>query len=847
MEEFQRIRELLFEENPNVTPDKFENSYYKRFVQAYFYDRGTLGKRDLAVLIRSILRFESEQQNSPKSLRVPNTSDWPTQTIWEEHGVSVIVEQQDGMIIEAQPWYPIWLQTYDSAVDHVVSSLPKRNKFEPTYGDPFLQVAGRSSYRTRSQRDAIRSILSAPKGATLVVNLPTGTGKSFCAQLPSLLELNTSGVTIVVVPTVALALDQERAMSEFWDYPTAYVGGDDRKNINETIRSNIINGEQVIVFTSPESLLTSLHVPLQIAAERGFLKYFIIDEAHMVSGWGDEFRPAFQEIAGFRQFLLEKSKYRFKTLLLSATVTRYCLDTLELMYGKPGPFRMYSAVQLRPEPEYWISACHNDENRMTRLLETLAQLPRPLIIYTSKVEDAQNLYEQLREHGYERTSLMTGKTKNKDRQKMIEQWQSQKIDIVVATSAFGLGVDQSEVRAVIHACIPENLDRFYQEVGRAGRDGLACLSLLLYTDDDRKAAAGLNSKIIIGIERGMQRWNQMFHGKIVVEGKPLQYRVPVTIAPSYQEDDIDMDSEQNKAWNIRTLLLMSKSGLIDFLWEERNHEEEYSGNDYRLIQIKNENHLQVSVWDQLIQPQRRKTSIADHKSLELMEMFLQQETCAAEVFSNLYTISEQGGDLSQDKAKVLKICGGCPVCRKKKKSFIMPPSVKSQPIQWDQSGNHSSWMITEFLSKKDMMIIFYPQSIPGNLKELNVREQQNWKNMIRWFVEQRFQHFVMDKEMLNFFTDDKRLFHRKVVFTTQLESMSMISDWPNLPTVILHPPTSEFIRCVRRLLNSTSLGKKVVLFLPNEIKDPIVKGRRFRDVTMLTHRDFKEFLMEVGI
>lgn len=847
MEEFQRIRELLFEENPDVTPDEFENNYYKRFIQAYFYDRGTLGKRDLAVLVRSILRFESEQQNSTKSLRVPNNSNWPNRMIWEEHGVSVVVEQHDGMIIEAQPWYPVWLETSDSAVDYVVSSLPMRNKSEPTYGDPFLQVSGRSTYRTRSQRDAIRSILSAPQGATLVVNLPTGTGKSFCAQLPSLLELNTSGVTVVVVPTVALALDQERAMREFVDYHTAYVGGDDRKHINEDIRSNIINGEQAIVFTSPESLLTSLQVPLQVAAERGFLRYFIIDEAHIVSGWGDEFRPAFQEIASLRQFLLGKSIYSFKTILLSATITEYCLDTLELMYGTPGPFRMFSAVQLRPEPEYWISACHNEDNRMTRVLETLRHIPRPLIIYTSKIADAQKLYEQLREYGYERTSIMTGKTQNKDRQKIIEQWQSRKIDIIVATSAFGLGVDQSEVRAVIHACIPENLDRFYQEVGRGGRDGRACLSLLLYTDDDRNTAAGLNRKVIIGIERGMQRWKQMFHGKIAVEGKPLQYKVPVTTAPSYQDDDIDMDGEQNRAWNIRTLLLMSKSGLIDFIWEEHKYEEEYSGNDYRLIQIKNENHLQASVWDEMIQPLRRKTSIADRKSLELMNVFLQQETCAAEVFSNLYTIQGQSEDPIQAKAKVLKTCGGCHVCRKKKLSFIIPQSVKSQPVKWEQSDHNSSWMITEFLSQRDVMTIFYPQSVPRDLKKLNIRDQQKWKSMIRWFVEQGFQHLVADKEMLNLFTEDKRLFHHKMVFTTQLEPLSRVSEWPDLPTVILHPPSDEFIRCVGRLLNSTSLEKKVILFLPNEIKDFVAKGRKFRDVTTLKHRDFQEFLMEVGI
>ncbi|MES9740286.1 protein DpdF, partial [Peribacillus frigoritolerans] len=720
MEEFQRIREVLFEENPRVTPDEFENNLYKRFVKAYFQQRERLGKHDLIVLIRSILRFESEQQQTPMRLRVPNDPNWPNRAEWEAHGILVTVEQHDGMIIEAQPWRPVWLEQNDTAVDHFVSLLPKRNKFEPIPGDPFLTVAGRTTYRTRSQRDTIRSILSAPKGATLVVNLPTGTGKSFCAQLPALLEKNTSGVTVVVVPTVALALDQERAMSKLVDYSTAYVGGEDRKHINEAIRINIMDGMQTIVFTSPESLLTSLHVPLQVAADRGFLKYFIIDEAHMVSGWGDEFRPAFQEIAGFRQFLLEKSKEPFKTLLFSATVTEYCLDTLQMMYGKPGPFRMFSAVQLRPEPEYWLSSCHNEDYRMARLLESVAQLPRPLIIYTSKVVDAQNIYEHLSEHGYTRTSLMTGKTKNQDRQNIIEQWQNQNVDIVVATSAFGLGVDQSEVRAVIHACIPENLDRFYQEVGRGGRDGRACLSLLLYTNKDKKTAKALNRKIIIGIERGLQRWSRMFQEKRAVAGQPLQYKVPVTISPSYHEDDIDMDSEQNKAWNIRTLLLMSKSGLIDCLWEERKKDEEYSGNDYRLIQIKNEDHLQASVWEEMIQPLRRITRISDRKSLELMDVFLQQETCAADVFTELYTIPERNDDFYHDKVKVMKTCGGCPICRRKKLSFIMPPTLKSQPVKWNQTGNDNSWMITEFLSKKDVMIIFYPQSLPGYLTELNI-------------------------------------------------------------------------------------------------------------------------------
>lgn len=848
MEEFHLIREALFDRNYDLSSYSFETIYYKRFVKAYFQSKKSLGLSDLAVLIRAILRYESEKQGAPMRLRVPNTIDWPSRTLWEKHSVSVKSEQNDSFLIEAEAWTPSWLEDGTRQVDRSVFQLKKRNNFEPILSDPFLHITGRKSYRSRSQRDAIRSILSAPKDSTLVINLPTGTGKSFCAQLPALLEKKSYGVTVVVVPTIALAMDQERAMNEFVDFPTAYVGGNHRKLENENIRAKIMDGTQTILFTSPESLLTSLHLPLQVAAERGFLRYFIIDEAHMVSGWGDEFRPAFQELAGFRQFLIKKTKKPFKTLLLSATVTEYCVDTLETMYGTSGPFRVFSAVQLRPEPEYWIHNCIEEENRLGKIVDALSHLPRPLIIYTSKVNDANTIYEYLRQVGYHRTSLMTGKTKNHVRESVIKDWQESNIDIVVATSAFGLGVDQSDVRAVIHACIPENLDRFYQEVGRGGRDGNACLSLLLYTNQDLKTAENLNHKIIIGIERGRQRWSRMFDEKIPVKNEPMTFKVPINVSPSFDEVDIDMDSEQNKAWNIRTLLLMSKTRLIDFLWEERVKDEEYTGIDYRLIRIKDQRHLDEEVWKEMIQPLRLRTSFSDHKNLELMKEFVQQKKCVSEVLSELYTIKERPNAPYRDKANVIKSCGGCPICRLEDRPFIMPTGVKSVPIRWEQENIESSWMITKYLSRKDFFFVFYPQSIPGDLTVLKVREQQKWKNVIRWLVEQGIQHIVGERDMLKIFTDDHRLFHGKVVFTTELKEMSKLKDWPSVPTIILHPPSKQFQRAVERLMtNHENDLQKIVFFLPEEITESGPRGRSYRDITSFSHMGFKEFLMEVGI
>jgi ATP-dependent DNA helicase RecQ len=123
------------------------------------------------------------------------------------------------------------------------------------------------------------------------------------------------------------------------------------------------------------------------------LRYFVIDEAHIVEQWGDEFRPAFQELPGLRRDLLRLTS--FTTLLLTATLTESCLDTLETLFGKPGPFQVISAVQLRPEPSYWFAWCQSEEIRKQRLIEAVYHLPRPLIVYATKREDVRRWKQDL--------------------------------------------------------------------------------------------------------------------------------------------------------------------------------------------------------------------------------------------------------------------------------------------------------------------------------------------------------------------------------------------------------------------------------------------------------------------
>ena len=308
------------------------------------------------------------------------------------------------------------------------------------------------------------------------------------------------GVSIVVVPTTALALDQERAVEHLIAHKkTAYIGGEsaEAQEQREGIRARVRDGSQRIVFTSPESLLGSLRPAVYDAARGGLLRLFVVDEAHMVERWGDEFRSSFQELGGLRTDLqrhVPPGSSPFTAVLLTATLTDSAFDTLETLFGGGQALVPVSAAQLRPEPSYWTVEVASEEARTATVLEAMRHLPRPLMLYLTEPAEAMRWASCLREDGYRRLDVVTGHTPNAERAEVIRRWRDCDSDVVVATSAFGLGVDQGDVRVVLHATLPENVDRFYQEVGRAGRDGAASASLVIYTREDVRRALGRRAR-----------------------------------------------------------------------------------------------------------------------------------------------------------------------------------------------------------------------------------------------------------------------------------------------------------------------------------------------------------------
>lgn len=820
----------------------FSEACHERLINALrdVGKRNAPGVTDFACLIRHMLRRETElQAGSSPSIRVLKNSHFPNRLTWESCGVSVLDEQADNYLLRARPWYPEWLPHVNNISPEAASfgEVPRRTH-EPVEADPALSALGFKEYRNSAQREAIRAVLLAPPGSTLVLNLPTASGKSLCAQVPALLDSADYGVSVVIVPTTALAIDQERAMSGLVAHPTAYYSDNSAvgRGKRAEIRRRIRDGSQRIVFTSPESVLESLAPSIYMATERGFLRMLVIDEAHMVEQWGDGFRPAFQELPGLRRDLLRVAETSpFKTLLMTGTLTEACLDTLEALCGEPGPFDVLSATQLRPEPSYWFTDCETEGVRQRRVMEALLQLPRPLILYTTTVEDAKYWAGALTQNCFTRFGIMTGQSTADERSNVIERWRERKIDLVVATSAFGLGVDQADVRAVIHACIPETFDRFYQEVGRGGRDGRATISLVAYTQTDLELARRLNKKVSIGVDRGRQRWERMFASQDLLPGNRL--RIKIDLAPSLRSSrDINMRSEQNRKWNVRTLTLMACAGLIAFdaerppkyekpaetegLFDEGRDEAEFdlsqTHQTFRVIRIRDESHLLETTWMSQVEAIRKKRKDLGRQSLGLMRQALKGIICISHPLAEAYHIPPRETGIRRKGAVVAPACGGCPYCREHGvKPYATPPPAALQA--WQVKDFKLKPALEHLLDGERLLIVFYDKG----------QHEDEWTerflDLSVWLLKQGVHNVVASSETLD--TLRSRVSNNRELvafFFSDFESIRM----PPAPTLIVHSAATPVPTGFLRMSQKSPMR---VLLLPVDATDPFRQHRRLAD------------------
>jgi len=312
------------------------------------------------------------------------------------------------------------------------------------------------------------AIAAALDGEDSVVVMPTGGGKSLCYQLPPLVGESTD---VVVSPLVALMKDQVDSL-EAIGYPAAALHSQLSPEERASIRDRLAAGELRLLFTAPERLLNN--GLLDLLARVG-VKRFAIDEAHCISQWGHDFRPEYRQLALLRDRFPTASLHAF-----TATATPRVRADIAAQLHLRSP-RILLGTFDRP------NLCYRVVPRTDRIAQTLATLGRhrgeASIVYCISRRETEQLAARLTAEGMLAKPYHAG-LDPKQRRRTQEAFARETIDVVVATVAFGMGIDRSDVRLVLHTSLPKSLEAYQQETGRAGRDGLAAECVLLYSSAD---------------------------------------------------------------------------------------------------------------------------------------------------------------------------------------------------------------------------------------------------------------------------------------------------------------------------------------------------------------------------
>ena len=662
-----------------------------RFLYAW-QKSGKLGA-DHAVLLRQVVRWHGTTDFFPK--KIPESF----KPLIKKAGIKISPAGDLSTDSFAPEW--LWGNFVNSETD-IDGEPTKRRPPEEIAGESFLKLFGFEGWQSQAQKEASWLALNAPRSSTTLIALPTGSGKSLCFQL---LSRFSSGLTVVVVPTIALAIDQWRSAKELLnqipDINPLYFAADDSSLNPETVVREVVERRTRLIFTSPEACVSGrLRKVLEDAARDGFFENLVVDEAHIIESWGAFFRVDFQMLSMLREQWLQLSNQSLRTYLLSATFTPQSRATLKKLFGSGGEWQEFVCQRLRPEMTYFVRKFERDDDRLEALRECAWQLPRPAIFYTTEVKKAKELAAFLGQEGFTRVGCFHGETPPAERRNLLKLWREDDLDVMVATSAFGLGVDKADVRTVVHACLPENLHRYYQEVGRGGRDGNSAVCILIPTKKDIIVADGLAPKYL-GQEKLQERWDAMWRTAEPVE--PDEHIWKLNMFARRVELLGKPTGDENVRWNKRLLLQLvraEKVKLIDFDYipaEENSPASEWAtlqinfppatGNIGANIAVQREEELQNS-----------------YEGLEQMKICLTGQHPICLVLRRLYNLETR------------RVCGGCPGCRRSERMFGECP-----PLEFE---------VPFATHPKRKIVADFPNPF-------NEKKKSDFKKLIRKIVEQK--------------------------------------------------------------------------------------------------------------
>ena len=362
------------------------------------------------------------------------------------------------------------------------------------------------------QEELVRAILA---GRDALGILLTGGGKSVCYQIPA---LALGGLTLVITPLVSLMEDQVRRAREA-GLRAAFLGSAQEVGKRRAITEAARTGALDVLFVAPERIgLTGFR---RLVAECD-VRLLTVDEAHCISQWGHDFRPSYREIRRLRFWI------DCPVLALTATATPTVCDDVRTNLGMVDPEIVVQSFD-RPNLAWQVERVRSGENRMKRLHRVMRMHPGTAIVYVPTRRGVEEVRDALARLG-QRTEAYHAGLSAQTRTRVLHGFLANDCRIVVATNAFGMGIDKPDVRLVVHVQLPTTLEAYYQEAGRAGRDGARATCLAFYHRDDCQVErmflerTHLRLDLLRRVHRGLVRGRDAFGVVDTTEAGKLSQR-----------------------------------------------------------------------------------------------------------------------------------------------------------------------------------------------------------------------------------------------------------------------------------------------------------------------------------